>query len=75
MMDASMDSVWMMQRRKQQEEIGRSCCKNGCGWVEQVGPEVGKSCWSSLTWERFEVEEKFDLEQERFRLNNSCIRP
>jgi len=64
-----------MQKHKRQEAIGRSCCKNGCGWVEQVGPEVGKSCWSSLTWERFEVEEKFDLEQERFRLNNSCIRP
>ena len=75
MMDASMDSVWMMQRRKQQEEIGRSCCKNGCGWVEQVGPGVGRSCSSSLTLERFGVEEKFDLEQERFRSSNSCIRP
>jgi hypothetical protein len=64
-----------MQKHKQQEAIGRSCCKNDCGWVEEVGPEVGRSYWSSLTLERFGVEEKFDLEQERFRLNNSCIRP
>lgn len=48
---------------------------NGCGWVEEVGPEFGRSCLLSLTLERFEVEGTFDLEQERFRLNNSCIRP
>jgi hypothetical protein len=64
-----------MQKHKQQEAIGRNCCKNGCGWVEEVEPGVGRSYWSSLTLERFGVEEKFDLEQERFRLNNSCIRP
>lgn len=46
-----------------------------CGWVEDPEPGVGKSCLSSLTLGRSEVEETFDLEQEHFRLNNSYIRP
>jgi hypothetical protein len=75
MRDASMGPVGSMQRHKQQEVIGMSCCKNDYGWVEEVELVVGKSCLSSLTLVRFEAREKFDLEQEHFRWSNSGIRP
>jgi hypothetical protein len=75
-MGAGMDWVELMQRHKRQGAIGKSCCRNGCVEVEgELDLEVGTSYWSFSTLERLRVEEKFGLEQERFRSSNSCILP